>query len=71
MERIVETNGFGFPVVPVTLSWDDLVSEATVAQNMAAGSGSGCGAALSTSNGSCSCSQVHGGPVVLSSLGTL
>lgn len=50
VERIIETNGLRSSVVPVTLSWDDFVSEGTVAQEMAAGSKSCCGAALGTSN---------------------
>lgn len=49
VERIIETNGLSLSVVPVTLSWDDLVSEGTVAQEMAVGSESCCGAALDTS----------------------
>jgi len=50
VERIIESNGLSLCVVPMTLSWDDLVSEGTVALEMAAGSGSCCGAVLGTSS---------------------
>lgn len=49
VERIIETNGLSLSVVPVTLSWDDLVSEGTVTQEMAAGSDFCRRAALRTS----------------------
>lgn len=40
VERIIETNGWSSSVLPGTLYRGDLVSEGTVAQEMAAGSGS-------------------------------
>lgn len=50
VERIIETNGLSVSVVLVTLSWDDFVSEGTVAQEMAAGSEFCCETALGTSS---------------------
>lgn len=70
LARIIETDGFGLSVVPGTLSWDDLVPEGAVMQEMAARSGSCCRAVLSASpSGSCSGLKVPGGQWSSSSLG--